>query len=245
MNHVPELPPRARILQAAAAILSTSGIDGVSIREVCEAAGVTAPTVYHHFGDKKGLFDAVVTEGFERYLAEKRARKPSADPLADLRRGWDGHVEFGLAHPEFYTLMYGSPRMGRQHPAAHEGERILRGLVDRLDDAGLLRVPAEEAVPTIHAATVGTTLILMTDSDSPATKGLSERVREAVLATVAVTGSPSASPDGEPNRTDVAQRAEALLPALAEQSDQVPLSPGEYTLLLELLTRLAGTARRA
>ena len=29
-------------------------------------------------------------------------------PLADLRAGWDLHVEFGLSHPAIYLLMYAS-----------------------------------------------------------------------------------------------------------------------------------------
>jgi AcrR family transcriptional regulator len=60
---------RERILQAAARLLAESGGDPVSTRAVCAAAGVGAPTLYHHFGDKDGLLDAVVAYGFERYLA--------------------------------------------------------------------------------------------------------------------------------------------------------------------------------
>lgn len=244
MVHAPGPSARTRILDAAAAILSTSGVEGVSIREVCEAADVTAPTLYHHFGDKKGLFDAVVAEGFERYLREKRSHRPSADPLSDLRRGWDRHVEFGLTHPEFYTLMYRSPRSDEQHPAAREGDRILRGIIDRVDDAGLLRVPADEAVPTIQAASVGTTLIMMSAPGTPATRGLSERIREAVLAAVAVTGDPSAPAGGERGRSDVTQGAVALLSALAGDPARVGLTPGEYGILKELLHRLAGADPR-
>ncbi|WP_439659042.1 hypothetical protein ACSHWB_42800 [Lentzea sp. HUAS TT2] len=41
-----------------------------------------------------------------------RDRGPSADPVEDLRRGWDGYVESGLRIPAIYGLMHG----GRTKP---------------------------------------------------------------------------------------------------------------------------------
>ncbi|MFI6094413.1 TetR/AcrR family transcriptional regulator [Lentzea sp. NPDC051213] len=210
---------RRRILDAATEL----GVDA-SIRDVCAAAGVTPPTVYHYFGDKKGLLDAVVAEGFERYLAEKRERAESADPVEDLRRGWNGHVEFGLRNPALYGLMYGGARTA-PHPAAAEGERILRRIVTRIGEAGLLRMPVDDAVQTIHAATVGTTILLIT---SPGLPGLSERTREAVLGSVLVATRAE---------SDLATAADTLLVLLA--GTDAPLTPGELAILRELLVRLA------
>jgi hypothetical protein len=56
--------------------------------------------------------------GFAAYLAEKGVREPGADPVDDLRAGWDLHVGFGLANPALYPLMYGDPRPGAAPPAA-------------------------------------------------------------------------------------------------------------------------------
>ena len=69
IDFVTDIDTRERILRAAARLLAESGGAPVSTRAVCAAAGVGAPTLYHHFGDKEGLLDAVVTYGFERYLA--------------------------------------------------------------------------------------------------------------------------------------------------------------------------------
>ena len=38
------------------------GFANVSVRDICRKARVTAPTVYYHFKNKEGLFDAVVRE---------------------------------------------------------------------------------------------------------------------------------------------------------------------------------------
>ena len=50
---------RDRLLLAAAELLEAGS--AVSTRAVCDRAGVQAPTLYHHFGSKQGLIDAVAS----------------------------------------------------------------------------------------------------------------------------------------------------------------------------------------
>src|SRR5271163_1010934 len=89
MTKVDEEPreTRERILAVTAQLLAASPAGGVSNRTVCEAAGVTPPTLYHHFGDKDGLEQAVVAGAFERYLARKREEVgTTGDVAADFLR---------------------------------------------------------------------------------------------------------------------------------------------------------------
>jgi AcrR family transcriptional regulator len=216
---------RERILHAAARLLADSGGAPVSTRAVCAAAGVGAPTLYHHFGDKGGLLDAVVAYGFERYLAGKRTRPSTGDPIEDLRRGWDAHVEFGLAQPAFYALMYGA---GRRADAAEEGYRILLGMTEAVARAGRLRVPVKTAADMVHAGSVGVTLMLI-DGAAPE---LSERTREAILAAIADTGRLEERP------SSVSAMAIALTSALEGRAPHT-LSEAEAAMLREWLNRLA------
>src|SRR4030088_26518 len=103
---------RARIVAAAAGLLTRGGREAVSTRAVSAAAGVQAPTIYRLFGDKQGLLEAVAIHGFTTYLNDKTDLKPTDDPVEDLRTGWDLHVGFGLANPALYSLIYGEPRPG-------------------------------------------------------------------------------------------------------------------------------------
>lgn len=64
---------KQRILDATAELFAESADGDVSTRAICDRAEVKAPTLYHHFGDKEGLLDAVVAHGFEEYLATKRS----------------------------------------------------------------------------------------------------------------------------------------------------------------------------
>jgi AcrR family transcriptional regulator len=82
---------RTRILEAAADLLAQSADADASTRAVCDAAGVTAPTLYHHFGDKEGLLTAMVDFGWAQFLEAKRevavvVHEQVAD---DIRGGWD------------------------------------------------------------------------------------------------------------------------------------------------------------
>ena len=88
---------RSRLLEAAATLIAAAPGEDVPLRAICEQVGVKLPTLYHFFGSKQGLLDAVVERGFELYLSEKDATETSADPIQDIRTGWDVHYRRGEA----------------------------------------------------------------------------------------------------------------------------------------------------
>jgi AcrR family transcriptional regulator len=225
-------PTRERILAAAADLLATGGTEAVSTRAVAAAASVQAPTLYRLFGDKQGLLDAVTAHGFEQYLAQKKNLTPSNDPVEDLRRGWDSHVEFGLTHAPFYVLMYGVPRPEHRTAAAVEAHRILVGLLERTGAAGRLRLPPHTAANMVHAACTGVTLHLIATPQGDRDPDLSPRTREAILAAVTTDTGPADAAEASP-----ASSALALDASLAEQSH--PLTTAESALLHEWLHRIA------
>ncbi|MBA8955934.1 TetR/AcrR family transcriptional regulator [Actinomadura namibiensis] len=235
MTAAKDADTRERIIQAAARLLADAGGEPVSTRAVCQAAGVGAPTLYHHFGDKRGLLDAVAAYGFERYLSGKRAQESTGDPVEDLRRGWDLHVEFGRTNPQFYALMYGS---GHTPPAAREAYALLLGLIEAVARAGRLRVPVGTAARMVGAASVGVTLDLIKDPEAGAE--VSARTREAVLTAIALPPGEGDGAGGAPGGPATAARAIALRAALAADPSPV-LTGAESALLGEWLERLAAT----
>ncbi len=222
---------RRQILEVAAGILERDGEPAVSTRSVAAAAGIRAASLYQLFGDKDGLLAALAIHAFEVYLAEKRELETTGDPVEDMRLGWDRHVDFGLRHPAFYLLMYGTDRPGRQAPAAGEATAELRRFFDRVAAAGRLRVPPDLAVTMCLAACTGVTLSLIATAPGRRDPELSGRMREALIA--ATTTDPPALAD-----PGLAARALALDAALAT-ADAVALRPPETALLRDWLTRLA------
>lgn len=57
------------ILQAAMRLFATKGVDGISVKEIGDAAGVTDAAIYKHFKNK----DAVALEAFTQYCADYTA----------------------------------------------------------------------------------------------------------------------------------------------------------------------------
>ncbi|WP_069159660.1 TetR/AcrR family transcriptional regulator [Nocardia altamirensis] len=223
---------RERILNAAADLLATGGTEAVSTRAVAAAANVQAPTLYRLFGDKQGLLDAVTAHGFASYLAAKKTLAPTGDAIADLARGWDSHVEFGLTHPAFYVLMYGVPQPERRPAAAEEAHQLLMGLLEQAAAAGRLRTPADAAARLILATNTGVTLSLIATPSADRDPELSARTRDIVLAAISTGPEPT-----DTTAATLASRALALDATLDDNAH--PLSTTETALLHEWLQRIA------
>lgn len=217
------------MIAAAADLIAASPGEDFSLRAVCDSVGVKMPTLYHFFGSKQGLIDAVIERGFDLYLGEKGAMESSGDPIQDIRAGWDAHVAFGLANPGFYTLMYGKVRPGYSPAPQARPSEILRTLTDRAAQQGRLVVPPEQAAAHILVTNVGVTLrqIVLARSDPD----LSRSVREGVLDAITGTGG---APDDP--LADVIEIAAANPDALGA---------AETRLLIEWLGRLGARAPRS
>ena len=84
---MPEQTTREQILQVAHDAFTRKGFANSSVSEICTEAGVSAPTLYYHFGNKDGLFQAVVEEtlsldAFNNLLQEAIA--PAGDVWSKL-----------------------------------------------------------------------------------------------------------------------------------------------------------------
>ena len=74
---------RRRILDAAVQLIASSPAEW-SIPSVADAAGVSIPTIYRHFGDKAGLVDAVVPHVGERLGFRPRSLPTDLDEMSGL-----------------------------------------------------------------------------------------------------------------------------------------------------------------
>src|SRR4051794_4547854 len=173
---------RDRLLLAAGQLLHEAQGGPVSTRAITERAGVQAPTLYHHFGSKRGLEEAVATHGFKQFLAEREATGTSPDPIDDIREGWDLHVRYGLENPSFYGLVYGRAIPGKPCGVVAEVEAMILRALEPAARAGRLRVPPERAAREILAASTCVVLTLITQPGEDLS--LSDDVRDAVLGRI-------------------------------------------------------------
>lgn len=234
---------QVRIIEAAAALLAKSVDGDVSTREICDAAGVTAPTLYHHFGDKESLLRAVVDFGWTDFLKSKRAVAVVVHDHVgdDIRAGWNNHIEFAVKNPNFYRLMW-APGVAPNSVALAEAHRMLYDRMKLGASRGQLRVSPAMAARIVMSATVGAALALITQPEHYTDDSFSKQLLEAVIGFVAVgvaTKGHGRTRRAAPQSTSISSVAATLSSKL--ESEPNPLTPAERQLLQQWLTALADT----
>jgi AcrR family transcriptional regulator len=130
---------RDDILAGAAAILDETG-DGqaVTLRAVARRVGISAPSIYPHFGDRDAILLALTRAAF----ADLADRLRAAEAEAGLTAVCDAYLDYAATHPERYRLMFGGVWNASQAVRAGSltaadatalGQNVLQVVVDSLD----------------------------------------------------------------------------------------------------------------
>lgn len=180
-----------KILSAAADLLESDGPDALTSRAVCAAAGITAPTLYHHFGDMTGLIGALVTKGIAEFMAGKRAARQSVDPATGLRKGWDAWIDFALRRPALFKLMV--DRAARDQEVGREAHDIMRDNLERLGEQGALTVSLDVAARAMQAASNGVLSLLAQGAKPAEVRETGALLFESVLNRLTGPSSPKAT----------------------------------------------------
>jgi AcrR family transcriptional regulator len=128
---------RERILEAARGLIEREGYDGLTMRSLAEAGGVTVPTIYNLVGSKEDVLFAAVEEQTSRFVLEiERAR-------GDLMGVVDATVRHLLRRPRYYRALLlvllgaDAPDPSRRHVNDALALEIETAL-DRIAEAGEL-----------------------------------------------------------------------------------------------------------
>lgn len=93
------------LLDCSLTLFAARGYDGVGVQEICDAAAVTKPTLYHYFGSKRGLLESVLARDLEPFSHNLSA---AADYQGDLpltlERTAICQFEFASHRPVFYRF---------------------------------------------------------------------------------------------------------------------------------------------
>jgi AcrR family transcriptional regulator len=177
----------AALLTAALKILEDEGEAQFSTRAVCALAGVTAPTLYHHYGSADGLLSAAMTAAFAQFLASKKAAVQSSDPITALREGWDDYVRFAAARPRLYAAMLGRVLQGAQIPAAQQAFALLIERIAAIGAQGKLGPTVEAAADLMWASANAASLLYVTvqlRNTAPPTSAVLEHIRESAIRSI-------------------------------------------------------------
>ena len=82
---------RAKLIRAARKAFAADGYAAASMDDLTAEAGLTRGALYHNFGDKKGLLQAVIDQIDGEMLARMRAAGSHAP------NQWQGFLDEGIA----------------------------------------------------------------------------------------------------------------------------------------------------
>jgi AcrR family transcriptional regulator len=128
---------RESICDVAELLFARHGPDGVTMRQLADALGVSAMTPYRYFADKDAILAAVRTRAFDAFARTLEQARAGAKRGGGERAGMAAYLDFALAHPAAYRLMFDTAQPNfADHPelvaAMERARRMLgAGLADR------------------------------------------------------------------------------------------------------------------
>lgn len=98
---------RDKVISAAVERIAATGPEGLSFRQIAIDIGVTHQAPYHHFRERRAIFEAIALEGFRNLSTELRAPTPSAsDDIASTM--CERYVEFAIRNKGYFRVMFRS-----------------------------------------------------------------------------------------------------------------------------------------
>ncbi|MFT3727971.1 MAG: TetR/AcrR family transcriptional regulator [Terricaulis sp.] len=182
---------RERLCDAAEKQFGAHGLEGVTMRALAAALGVSPMTPYRYFKDKEEIVAAVQARAFDRFAAALEAAT-HADPAKFARNASNAYVRFAFDNPDAYRLMFDIAQAEQdQYPAliaaAERARKTMTGYVRALVDAGFIEGDPELIGHVYWATTHGLVMLKLANKLSPhltfeaigaeATRALSEGFR--------------------------------------------------------------------
>jgi len=152
---------RSALLDAALAVLTEIGPQGLTIREVARRAGVSHAAPYRHFADRDELILAVVEQGFEKMQQTMQAEKATApdDPVSQFAASGLAYVAFALQHPAYYRVMFSGDLLSTTGDLTlqHTSRQALQEMVSNIAECQQLGM-VRKGDPVMQALTILSTI---------------------------------------------------------------------------------------
>jgi len=161
---------RAKLIEAGRKAFATKGYAASSMDDFTAEAGLTRGALYHNFGDKKGLLQAVIDQIDAEMLVRQRAAQ------AKGKTPWEGFINEGIAYiemalePEIQRIMLldGPAVLGdpSQWPNQTACLRTSTETIEALIADGIVKpVDAEAAARLINGAALNAALWIAAADD--------------------------------------------------------------------------------
>jgi AcrR family transcriptional regulator len=144
---------REQLVDSAEQVFVELGVGAASMEDVAEAAGVTKPVLYDHFGSKDGLLAAVVARlGDQMLEVTADAALRAEGPEDSLRRGLAAYFTFVDRHAGAWLLLLREITPGSL--AAVEADRVRSAQVEAIAALVELNLSVDPARAEVYAHVV-------------------------------------------------------------------------------------------
>jgi AcrR family transcriptional regulator len=186
---------RAALMAAARHLFTERGYDAVGTEEIVRAAGVTRGALYHHFGGKADLLEAV----YERLEAESTERVARVvlgseleSPLEAMRAGIEAFLD-ECAQPELQRIaLHDAPAVlgwdRWREIAAANGLGLIEASLTAAIEAGEIRELAVKPMAHLLIGALDEAAMLVARSPDPASRVEVTAVLLVLLESFAVPG---------------------------------------------------------
>jgi AcrR family transcriptional regulator len=167
---------RDRLIEVAERLFAEHGPGAVSMRQLAAELGVSPMTPYRYFRDKDEILAAARASGFDRFaVALETAYAASDEPIARARNVGEAYLNFALAHPAAYRLMFDLAQPTEtNYPdlvrAASRARATMTHYTQGLLDAGLIAGELEVIAHVFWAGIHGLVVLKLGDLISPNVK---------------------------------------------------------------------------
>jgi AcrR family transcriptional regulator len=107
---------REACVQETLAIIETSGLESLSLREISRRLGVSHQAPYKHFPSRDHILAEVVKRAFDAFAEYLDSHAGDKTTEADMLAMGQAYLVFAQAHPLQYRLMFNTPL---PNPAEH------------------------------------------------------------------------------------------------------------------------------
>lgn len=142
---------RRQLLEATRSLVERDGTGSVTLARVARGCGVSIAAPYRHFASKEALLAEVAAIGFEELSTALAAGATASDPAERLVAAGVAYVEFAVARPHLFRLMFDADVRERLPEAGPAALQRLTRLVEPLQTT----VPTAVAVRTTWALAHG------------------------------------------------------------------------------------------
>jgi TetR/AcrR family transcriptional regulator len=214
---------RAKILTAAEELFAGRGFAGTSVRDIARSAGVNGAMIHYYFGNKEGLYRAIIETAASTVQALLMTATGGAQTLEEtLSRFVTEYAKYIFSHPNLARVLHRELLAGGAHlrrimqPAANY--KILReALSDAIKHGGMRKIDIDLAPISLMGMIVVFQLIqpvipIAADGgyDESFIKRLSDHTVDLFLyGAIGTDQKPAKKPAGDSSRNRRAARRQA------------------------------------